>query len=55
MDKCFADNGPKCTALNDKNCNGCAFFKTLEQKSKDDERTRIRLESNKSKVINILF
>lgn len=55
MDKCLADNGTKCTALRIKNCNGCNFFKTEEQKAKDDEKTRKRLDSMKDKCINILF
>lgn len=55
MEKCFADNGRSCTALRIKNCEGCNFFKTLEQKIKDDEKTRKRLDSMKDKCINILF
>lgn len=64
MDKCFADvskdilgpGGKKgCTALRIKNCTGCNFFKTLEQKAKDDERTRQRLKHLENKCINILF
>lgn len=53
--KCFADNGKGCTALRIKNCTGCDFFKTLEQKAKDDERTRQRLKHLENKCINILF
>lgn len=28
MEKCFADKGKTCVALNEKNCNGCGFYKT---------------------------
>lgn len=45
MSKCFADDKKICTALNVKKCRGCKIFKTLEQKAKDDEKTRKRLES----------
>lgn len=54
-DGCFADNGKICTALKKKQCGGCNFFKTVEQKSKDDSRTKKRLESLKDKVVNIYF
>lgn len=48
MSRCFADNGKSCTALKMKKCEGCSFFKTTEQKRKDDERTRKRLASLKN-------
>lgn len=64
---CFADNVKSCAALKDKQCHreyskiekrfnyyDCVFFKSLEQKIIDDERTEKRLESIKSKAINIL-
>ena len=53
--KCFADNGKKCTALIDKKCEGCKFFKTQEKKSKDEEKAIARLDSMKHNAINILF
>lgn len=58
MDRCFADIGKGiagCSALNKKYCEGCAFFKTVEQKRKDDDKTKRRLDSMKDKVINILY
>lgn len=48
MPRCFADNGKGCTALKVKNCEGCNFFKTVEQKAKDDEKTRKRLANLKN-------
>ena len=63
-DRCFADvptnskgaGGKKgCAALVIKECKGCAFFKTVEQKAKDDERTKKRLESLRAKAVNIFF
>ena len=64
MAKCFADvptsnkgaGGKRgCAALTVKDCDNCAFFKTIEQKIKDDERTKKRLDSLKDKVVNIYF
>ncbi|WP_312907281.1 hypothetical protein [Tissierella praeacuta] len=55
MTKCFADDGTICTALKVKECRGCAFFKTTEQKIKDDERTKKRLDSLKDKTVNTYF
>lgn len=55
MLKCFADIGNMCTALKVKECEGCNFFKTNEQRFKEEENTRERLSSLKNKSINILF
>lgn len=53
-DRCFANsNGVTCTALRVKNCEDCTFFKTLEQKLIDDEKSRKRLGSLKGKIINV--
>lgn len=45
-ENCFGYISEKvCDALTVKNCTGCNFFKTHEQKAKDDERTRKRLQN----------
>lgn len=47
--KCFADVGVKgaksCAALTEKQCDNCAFYKTVEQKRIDDMKTLKRLKS----------
>lgn len=47
--KCFADVGLKgakgCAALKEKQCDNCAFFKTVEQKRIDDVKILKRLKS----------
>ena len=47
--KCFADVGVKgakaCAALTKKQCDNCAFFKTVEQKRIDDMKIFERLNS----------
>ena len=47
--KCFTDVGVKgakgCAALTEKQCNNCAFFKTVEQKRIDDMKILKRLNS----------
>lgn len=35
MEKCFADAGARCLALNEKECLGCNFYKTEEQLSEE--------------------
>lgn len=59
MDKCFADNGSKCTALTFKDCEGCTFFKTQEQVEESEKKAMNRINSlgerMKNSVINTYF
>lgn len=45
MDKCFADNAGKCTALNVKKCKGCNFYKTHEEARISRKTAKKRLKS----------
>lgn len=43
--KCAFDAGRKCNALANKRCNGCAFFKTVEEVKKSRTQTEKRIRS----------
>lgn len=45
MDRCFADKGDVCMALKEKDCYMCPFYKTEEQKRKDDKKSQERLKN----------
>ena len=41
--KCGLEDGDRCLGLNDKNCDGCSFFKTPEQLNAEREAVAERL------------
>lgn len=43
MSKCFADKRGSCTALKQKNCEGCNFFKTQKQFEEGVRKAKTRL------------
>lgn len=44
--KCFADKAEDyCSALKEKECDGCPFFKTVAQAKKDRAKALQRIES----------
>lgn len=59
MDKCFADNGSKCTVLRTKNCEGCRFFKTQQQVEESEKNAMNRIESldrhMRNNITNVYF
>ena len=45
MTRCFADKAEDyCSALKEKKCEGCPFYKTVEQAKKDREKALKRLK-----------
>lgn len=42
--KCFADTKKGCSALKVKECDGCNFFKTIEQVEDESSMTELRLK-----------
>ncbi|MCQ4925306.1 hypothetical protein NE686_19535 [Tissierella carlieri] len=59
MDKCFADNGNKCTILRTKNCKECRFFKIQKQAEESEKKAMNRIESldthMRNNIINVYF
>lgn len=58
--KCFADKAEDyCSALKEKECDGCPFFKTVEQAKKDREKALLRINSldqeTKTKIYDKYF
>lgn len=45
MDKCFAENKDKCTALRIKKCEDCNFFKTKEEAEEGRNKAINRIKS----------
>lgn len=44
--KCFADKAENyCSALKEKKCEGCQFYKTVEQAKRDRAKALQRIES----------
>lgn len=44
MNNCTFDKGDKCTALNARNCEGCAFRKTKEELNEGREKAKAMLD-----------
>lgn len=45
--KCGLEDGDRCLGLNDKNCDGCSFFKTPERLHTGRQATAERLQRKK--------
>ena len=45
MDKCFAENKGRCTALKIKECEECSFFKTKEEAEEGRMKAIERIDS----------
>ena len=43
MNECAFDRGHECSALNDKQCEGCVFFKTKEELIAGRQKFFVRL------------